>query len=81
MREYKSATATRHDLAEAARKHYDEISTEAMDYLTTIPAAIDAWEREPKLLKVIKEMEILFEHFLPMLKSAKNLFWEEHKDD
>jgi hypothetical protein len=41
--------ATRKDLAENARRHYEFVSKEASDYLTTIPNAIDAWEREPAL--------------------------------
>jgi hypothetical protein len=47
--EYKCADATRKELCDAARKHYDEISIEAMHYSTTIAHAIDAYEREPDL--------------------------------
>ena len=75
--EPKAVKATRHDMAEQARKHYDEISTEAMHYSTTIPAAIRAWEREPKHLKLINEMIILFEWFIPQLKAAKELYRED----
>ena len=39
--------ATRAELAKGARKHYEELST--TDWLSTIPQAIDAWEREPTL--------------------------------
>ena len=69
--------ATRKDMAENARKHYDEISTEAMHHSSTIPAAINAWEREPKHLKLINETIILFEYLLPRLKAAKELYRED----
>jgi hypothetical protein len=39
----------RHELAASARRHYDEVSAAACDWLSTIPHAIDAWEREPEL--------------------------------
>ncbi len=36
------------DLADAARRHYDRISVEACDWLSTIPHAIDAWELQER---------------------------------
>ena len=41
--------ATRADLAQNARKHYEFVATEACDWLSTIPECIDAWERQPEL--------------------------------
>ena len=74
MTEEKPVVATRKDMAEQALNHYNEISTEAMHHNSLIPAAIRAWEREPKHLKLINEMIILFEWFLPQLKAAKDLY-------
>lgn len=48
------AQATRHDVAEGARRHYLEVSREAAHWSSVIPAAIDAWEREPKLLDCLR---------------------------
>ena len=42
--------ATRQDIARHAREHYEQVSTEAMCWCSTIPKAIDAWEREQGLL-------------------------------
>ena len=49
--EPRCCNATRKELAEQARKHYEEVSNRSQDWLSTIPAAIDAWEREPELLE------------------------------
>lgn len=38
------------DLVAQARKHYEELSSKAMYWSSSIPHAIDAWEREPDLL-------------------------------
>jgi len=43
------AAATRAELAAGARRHYDRLSREACDWSSTIPHAIDAWEREPAI--------------------------------
>ena len=40
---------TRQELATEAREHYDRVALEAHDWLSTIPQAIDAWERQPEL--------------------------------
>ena len=49
--------ATRQELAEAAREHYDSLSRACCDWLSTIPQAITAWEREPELLERIAFLE------------------------
>jgi hypothetical protein len=38
------------DLAEAARKHYEEASLSVCHWSSTIPHAIDAWERQEQRL-------------------------------
>ena len=40
---------TRAELATDAREHYERVSMQAADWLSTIPQAIDAWERQPAL--------------------------------
>lgn len=45
----KPVCATRKDLAQHARDHYEEISAASMWWSSIIPKAIDAWEREPDL--------------------------------
>src|SRR3990167_1931372 len=42
--------ATRAELAQNARKHYEFVATEACDWLSTIPECIDAWEHQPELV-------------------------------
>ncbi|KKL53528.1 hypothetical protein LCGC14_2274530 [marine sediment metagenome] len=49
--------ATRADLAEGARKQYEFVCREAHDWLSTIPQAIDAWEREPELKEQLAEAQ------------------------
>jgi len=41
--------ATRAELAQGARDHYEAISMEVCSHLSTIPKAIDAWEKQPQL--------------------------------
>jgi hypothetical protein len=43
--------ATIAELAESARKHYAEVSIEALSWYSLIPDAIDAWEREQTRLR------------------------------
>jgi hypothetical protein len=45
MSEKPSATP-RHDLAEQARVHYEELSNAACSWNSVIPQAIDTWERD-----------------------------------
>jgi len=49
--ETQAVQATRADLARHAREHYERLSAECCDWCSTIPPAIDAWEREPVLRK------------------------------
>ena len=39
------------DLAEAARKHYEEASLSVCHWSSTIPRAIEAWERQEQANK------------------------------
>jgi len=43
--------ATRDELCDMALKHYDEVSKEACSFNSIIPAAIEAYRREPALLE------------------------------
>jgi len=49
--------ATREELANQLRLHYDEISRQACDWHSAMPKAIEAWEREPLLLQRVAELE------------------------
>lgn len=48
---------THEEVANILREHYARISSDAGSCFPTIAKAIDAWEREPKLLERIKELE------------------------
>jgi len=49
--------ATREELANQLRRHYDEVSSQACDWHSAMLKAIEAWEREPLLLQQIIELE------------------------
>ncbi len=49
MRDEVLAQATRADLADHLRDHYERLSRDCCDWSSAMPEAIDAWEREPKL--------------------------------
>ena len=49
-----AAEATRKELAQGAREHYNAVSREACCYSSTIPKAIDAWEVAPDLWALVE---------------------------
>jgi len=49
--------ATHADMVKHAREHYEFVSQLARGYSTSIPHAIDAWEREPDLLAALEAAE------------------------
>lgn len=51
------AAATREEIAQQAREHYERLSREACDWHSVIPEAITAWEREPDLSARNKALE------------------------
>ena len=51
-----AAQATRKEMADHARAHYEHTSLDAMSWCSTIPHAIDAWEREPVLGAELAEL-------------------------
>lgn len=70
-----AAQATRAELAERARLHYERLSTAAGDWLSTVPHSIDAWEHEPALIaevarlqaieKAVRTLETIERSFVP----------------
>ena len=46
----RASQATRHQLAQGAHAHYERLAKDACCWLSTIPRAIDAWEREPEVV-------------------------------
>jgi hypothetical protein len=52
----KPSVTPRHELAEQARAHYEELSSAACSWNSAIPQAIDAWEREEQLQKIAEEL-------------------------
>jgi len=55
--------ATRKELADQLRRHYDEISSQACDWHSAMLKAIEAWQREPSLLQRIAELERQLEEY------------------
>lgn len=51
-----TADASRAELAEYSRRHYEGVSSQAQSWLSNIPSAIDAWEREPELEATITKL-------------------------
>ena len=49
--------ASHADMVRHAREHYEFVSQLARGYSTSIPQAIDAWEREPDLLAALEAAE------------------------
>ena len=47
--------ATRHEIANAAREHYERISMAACDWSSVIPQAIDCWEHHDALVEALRE--------------------------
>lgn len=52
------AQATRVEIAEGARRHYADVSLQAQHWMSNIPNAIDAWEREPALVDALKKLVV-----------------------
>lgn len=44
------------ELAAQARAHYEEISQKACWYNSVVPTAIKSWEREPRVLEMLKAL-------------------------
>ncbi len=69
--EPKAVKATRKDMAEQARKHYDEVSTEAMEWNSLIPQAIDAWEHQPELLEQNRQLLMALKRVIQAYQKPK----------
>lgn len=63
------------DLVAQARKHYEELSGKAMYWSSSIPHAIDAWEREPALLAELVSLRAQLAAAEAKYESAE--FWKD----
>lgn len=70
----KPVCATRKDLAQHARDHYEEISAASMWWSSIIPKAIDAWEREP-------DLQATADRRLELLRELYNFKERENRGD
>ncbi len=66
MSKHNCYKATRAELAQHMKEHYERLSRETCDWCSGIPKAIDAWEREPAL----KDENIILRHLLEMEQEA-----------
>lgn len=65
--------ATRSELAEGARKHYEKIALVGHEWYSLIPQAINSWEREPELQARIYELENELHIYKAQLHELDNL--------
>jgi len=71
--------ASRKQIADQMRAHYKELSGECSDWLSAMPEAIDAWEREPVLLERIARLEARVGALEKALLTIRD--WAEHNPD
>ena len=84
MSESEAKAASRADMANHLRDHYERVSTIAMDWSSGIPQAIAAWEREPALrteLEAVKAEKAIDREAegVQMLYEERVLADERHK--
>ncbi len=80
MNEEKAGAATRGEVAQAARDHYEKVSMASTDWFGVIPQAIGCWEREPELLETVEELRAalrcLLTRHLALVHSGDCGFWD-----
>lgn len=66
--------ATRAELAQSAREHYEQLSNITCDWYSLIPEAIDYWEREPGLRAELESMTAERDALKDILREVWNQF-------
>lgn len=75
MSEEKAGAATRGDIAQAARDHYEKVSMASADWFSVIPRAINCWEREPELLETVGRLRVAL---AALVIDGERIKYEEH---